>query len=71
MPCFAGIWQRSEVGNVYAFLTCEPNPLVAPFHPKAMPVVLHEENYEAWLAADFDAACALAQPFPSQMMGVS
>lgn len=43
---FAGIWRPSEVGNVFAFLTCEPNPLVAPIHPKAMPVILHPEDYD-------------------------
>lgn len=68
VSCFAGIWRPSEVGNVFAFLTCEPNPLVAPLHPKAMPVVLHPEDYERWLTTDYAGACVLAQPFPSQMM---
>lgn len=63
---FAGIWRGGE----YAFLTCEPCALVAPLHPKAMPVILHPEDYEAWLTGDYDAACNLAQPFPSQMMEV-
>lgn len=40
----AGVWRPTEGGAVFAFLTCEPNPLVAPIHPKAMPVVLHEED---------------------------
>jgi hypothetical protein len=26
---FAGIWRPTEEGKAYAFLTCEPNPLVA------------------------------------------
>ena len=30
---FAGIWRPSVEGKVFAFLTCEPNPLVAPIHP--------------------------------------
>jgi putative SOS response-associated peptidase YedK len=71
VSCFAGIWRPSEVGNVFAFLTCEPNPLVAPLHPKAMPVVLHPEDYDDWLTTDYPTACALAQPFPSQMMAVA
>ena len=29
---FAGVWRPSEQGNAYAFLTCDPNPLVAPVH---------------------------------------
>jgi putative SOS response-associated peptidase YedK len=71
VSCFAGIWRPSEAGNVFAFLTCEPNALVAPLHPKAMPVILHPEDYETWLTTDYDGACALAQPFPSQLMGVA
>lgn len=34
---FAGVWRPSEAGPVMAFLTTEPNPLVAPIHSKAMP----------------------------------
>jgi putative SOS response-associated peptidase YedK len=68
---FAGIWRPSEHGNTFAFLTCEPNPLVAPLHPKAMPVILHDEDVERWLTTDYDGACALAVPFPSQLMEVS
>jgi len=70
VSCFAGIWRPSEIGNVFAFLTCEPNPLVAPLHPKAMPVILHPEDYQTWLTAEGDAARALARPFPSQLMSV-
>jgi len=71
VSAFAGIWRPSEDGKVFAFLTCEPNPLVAPLHPKAMPVILQPEDYEQWLAADYERACALATPFPSQLMSVS
>jgi len=68
---FAGIWRPTEVGNAYAFLTCEPNALVAPLHPKAMPVILDEADYERWLTCDYDEACSLAQPYPSQLLMVS
>lgn len=71
VSCFAGIWRPSAVGNVYAFLTCEPNALVAPLHPKAMPVILHPEDYDTWLSADYEGACELAQAFPSQLMAVA
>lgn len=71
VAAFAGIWRPSEAGNVYAFLTCEPNPLVAPLHPKAMPVILHPSDYQRWLTADYESACALAAPFPSQLMSVA
>lgn len=68
---FAGIWRPTEIGNAYAFLTCEPNPLVAPLHPKAMPVILHETDCERWLTGTYEEACALAQPYPSQLMAVA
>lgn len=68
VSAFAGIWRESEIGPVYAFLTCEPNALVAPLHPKAMPVILEEESYAAWLAGE--DAQKLAMPFPSQLMKV-
>ena len=56
--------------KVFAFLTCEPNPLVAPLHPKAMPVILAEADYSAWLTADWEEAAKLAVPFPSQLMAL-
>lgn len=68
VSAFAGIWRPAETGNVFAFLTCAPNPLVAPIHPKAMPVILHPGDYDRWLAGE-DAA-ELAQPFPSQIMEI-
>lgn len=68
VAAFAGVWRHSDEGNVYAFLTCEPNPLVAPIHPKAMPVILQPDDYERWLTGD--DVLALAAPFPSQLMSV-
>lgn len=70
IAAFAGIWRPSEDGEVFAFLTCEPNSLVAPLHPKAMPVVLDEASYAIWLTGSADEALALAVPFPSQLMTV-
>jgi putative SOS response-associated peptidase YedK len=68
---FAGVWRPTEIGKAFAFLTCEPNPIVAPIHPKAMPVILHPEDYHRWLDDDHVSACELAQPFPSQLMRVA
>lgn len=42
----------------------------APIHSKAMPVILHDNDFEAWLDGEVESACALAQPFPSQLMRV-
>ena len=45
-----------------------PHPLVAPLHPKAMPVILHESDYQFWLSGSLEEATKLAVPFPSQLM---
>jgi putative SOS response-associated peptidase YedK len=79
LAAFAGIWRPYTVeirgekvsGEAFAFLTCEPNPLVAPLHPKAMPVILNPEDYDRWLDGETDDACSLAVPFPSQLMAVA
>lgn len=70
LAAFAGIWRPTVDGNAFAFLTCEPNPLVAPLHPKAMPVILPEADYRAWLTGNWEDTQALACPYPSQLMEV-
>ena len=60
-----------ETCDVFAFLTTEPNAEVGAVHPKAMPVILHPSDFDRWLSADHPGACALAAPFPSQLMQVS
>lgn len=72
---FAGIWRPAEPLPVFSFLTCgyEGDPsthAVGAIHPKACPVILHEEDYDRWLRADLDAALSLACAFPSQLMEV-
>ena len=32
----AGFWQRTKAGNGSTMVTCDPNDLVEPIHPKAM-----------------------------------
>lgn len=66
---FAGIWRQTEQGPRFAFLTCEPNSIVGPIHPKAMPVILHDEDEQRWL--DGAAAVELAQPYPAQLMSLT
>lgn len=68
LSAFAGLWKHSEAGDVFAFLTCDPNSLIAPLHPKAMPVILDPNDFDRWL--DGDNAEAFAQPFPSQLMAL-
>lgn len=72
---FAGVWRPTESVPVYSFLTCgyEGDPahhVVGAIHPKACPVILHEEDYDRWLHADLDEALSLACAFPSQLMAM-
>ena len=59
---FAGTWTRwtsvrkvregETTNDLFAFLTTEPNAVVAPIHNKAMPVILtRPDEIETWLAA--------------------
>lgn len=72
---FAGVWRPTEADAVFSFLTCgyDGNPAnhtVGAIHPKACPVILHEEDYDRWLHNDLDDALKLASPFPSQLISV-
>ena len=72
VPCFAGLWKvDADHDRVYAFCTTEPNPLVAPKHPKAMPVILLAEDQERWLTAPVEEALTMLTAYPSQLMQVA
>jgi len=45
--------------------------LVGAIHPKAMPVVLHDEDYDRWLMAPVKDALTLARTYPSQLMATA
>ena len=67
---FAGIWRPAEEGTRMAFLTTEANETVGAVHPKAMPVLLRQEDHETWLTADYEEATALARPFDDALVEV-
>lgn len=77
---FAGIWvpdwtsmrklkDGETTDDLFAFLTCEPNAVVEPIHPKAMPVILIEaEELEKWLVAPWSEASAVQKPLPAELL---
>lgn len=80
---FAGIWaewngSRGPAKNptvsgphlAYAFLTTAPNAVVEPIHPKAMPVILHQDDWETWLTAEPKVALRLQRPWPDDLIQI-
>lgn len=51
--CVAGFWQRTAKGNGFTMVTCDPNALVAPIHPKAMVTIPAREDQERWLRGSY------------------
>lgn len=57
--------------QLFAFLTCEPNAVVRPIHPKAMPVILTTaDEIEMWMTADWAEAQALQRPLADDALMV-
>ena len=78
---FAGIWTRwtsvrkvkegETTNDLFAFLTTEPNAIIAPIHPKAMPVILTTPaEVDAWLTAPAMDALSLQRPLPDDALRI-
>ena len=80
---FAGLWTpwtgtrgsmktpRPGEHHLFAFLTCEPNTVVKPIHPKAMPVILTiEDEIEMWMTTDWEKAQVLQRPLAEENLVV-
>jgi putative SOS response-associated peptidase YedK len=64
---FAGLWRPTMRGDAYAFATTSPNAIVSPWHPKAMPAILHPRDFTTWLDGSHDEALALVRPYDGPM----
>jgi putative SOS response-associated peptidase YedK len=75
LACFAGIWtnwtsvrkvrEGETTNDLFAFLTTEPNQLIATYHPKAMPVILTTQaEIDTWMDASTPIALQLQRPLP-------
>jgi hypothetical protein len=80
---FAGLWTpwRGVRGpksapvegehELFDFLTTEPNSIVAPIHPKAMPVILTTpEEVDLWLSGETPDALKLQRPLPDELLRI-
>lgn len=79
---FAGIWvpewrsirklkDGETTDDLFAFLTCEPNRVVAPIHPKAMPVILTEpSDLQAWLSEPWSDVKILQRPLSDELLAL-
>ena len=66
----AGIWRDLTDMPVFAVLTTEPNSALLPIEggkgPSPMPLILHAQDHDRWLQADWKEAQQLVVPYPAR-----
>ena len=71
-PVFAvaGFWQVTKDGPGFTMVTCDPNPLVEPIHPKAMVTILDARDVDLWLRGTYAEIVQLQRPYAAERMAV-
>ncbi len=80
---FAGVWTPwrgirgpksapvEDDHELFGFLTTDANAIVAPVHPKAMPVILRTSTeVDLWLGTEPADALALQRPLPDDALRI-
>lgn len=63
--------EGETTNDLFGFLTTEPNAVVAPIHPKAMPVILtRADEIEVWMQAPAEEALKLQRPLPDDALRI-
>ncbi|MCK1595047.1 SOS response-associated peptidase family protein [Bradyrhizobium sp. 164] len=81
LAVFAGLWtnwisvrkvkEGETTNDLFAFLTIDPNNVVGPIHPKAMPVILTApDEIESWLTAPPEEALKLQRPLQNGVLKI-
>jgi len=66
----AGFWQSTKEGNGFTMVTCDPNSLIEPIHPKATITILGPEDIDRRLQGSYDEILPLQRPYAANEMTV-
>jgi putative SOS response-associated peptidase YedK len=58
----------AAAGPGFTMVTCGPNDLVAPIHPKAMITILEPGDIDRWLRGSYQEIMGLQRPYDAAKM---